>query len=386
MICELQISQLQINEETKTEMENPGSSSTSDEFSWKSWIPTPFSPSKSAVQILAPSREECDKLYNMLKREEGAVELAISAGKSVSVVFIVVKGNSISWRLRVQKHDLCFAVRVREQSDSGAVEIDVHSDRNIPFHEAVSGRIKACGQTKQYVLIFNNSYSRFTAKMCCYTVSIEKDTFSEIYESRLAANSTSESVSAGSSTFGFNSVGNTIGQTPTPENRKKVLKKLEVVSTSSSVDDFSGWEAINELVGGYDDTATKSMLDVDESCPVDVPVGEEIFHLSDEEELSLDALVSSVKFKLESEIPLSNKDRCIKLNHVEYFERDIFYSIWMDLSETLIARITLIVYQDVKEGRCSLKYKNLKCSALNLIVHMLSLLRYCREIFKTTYR
>jgi hypothetical protein len=287
----------------------------------------------------------------MLKKEKGAVEIVIPAGKSISVVFIVGKGNSISWRLRVQKHDLCFAVRVREQGESGAVEIDVHRDRTIQFHETVSGRIKACDQTKQYVLIFNNSYSRFTEKLCCYTVFIEKDTFSEIYEPRLAANASTGLVSPGSLHSGFNSVGTTVTQTPTPENRKKIMKKLEVVSSSSSCDDFSGWEAINELVGSYEESKeSELMLDVCGSHLVDVPAGEEIFLLSDEGEISQDDLVNNVKFKLESELPPSNKHQCLKLNHVEYFERDFFYSIWMDLSDMLIARITLVVYQDIQEG------------------------------------
>lgn len=285
----------------------------------------------------------------MLKKEKGAVELVVPAGNSISVIFIVGKGNSISWRLRVQKHDLCFAVRVREQGESGAVEIDVHKDRTIQFHEAVSGRIKACDQTKQYVLIFNNSYSRFTEKVCCYTVLIEKDTFSELYESRLAANASTGLVSPNPLHSGFNSVGASVNQTPTPENRKK-LKKLEVVSSSSSCDDFSGWEAINELVTSCEDKESELELDINGLHLVDIPAGEEIFLLSDEGEISQDTLVNNIKFKLESELPPLNTHQHMILNHVEYFERDFFYSIWMDLSDMLIARITLIVYQDIQEG------------------------------------
>jgi len=305
-----------------------------------------------------PSAAECEKLYDTLKGEKGAVELNIPAGKSISVVFVVSKGNCISWRLRVQKNDLSFAVRVREQGDNGAVEVDVYEARTIPYHEAVTGRIKACNQTKQYVLVFNNSYSRFTEKNCVYTVTIENDVFSEIYESKSAPDASSvpssELTPKGSVSFGFSSVGIDIAQTPTSEKRKKVLKRLKVVSESSSCEDFSGWEAINELIDARVDVDLEHNSCEFESLKYsDLPDGEDVFTLADHEGSIDFAFVHNVKFcfKLESELSIP-EELNMKLNTIEYFEKDVFYSIWMDLSELLVARITLVVYQDIKEGFC----------------------------------
>nr|CCA17715.1 conserved hypothetical protein [Albugo laibachii Nc14]CCA18361.1 conserved hypothetical protein [Albugo laibachii Nc14] len=108
--------------------------------------------------------------------EHGAVEVDISARKSLQIPFRTLLNDTVCWEFLVQNLDVDFEVRLRTQGEQGgASEWAILTRTRVPHGEQVTGEYRAT-EDATIVLVWDNSYSWARSKRIAYKAKVVRAT------------------------------------------------------------------------------------------------------------------------------------------------------------------------------------------------------------------
>jgi hypothetical protein len=90
----------------------------------------------------------------------------------MSVPFDTGSGRTLHYRFQTRKKDIGFSIRMRRMGKGGAEEVEIEPMTRVPADEEPVGGSQQVEQDCKLVLVFDNTFSFFTAKDVDYKVYI----------------------------------------------------------------------------------------------------------------------------------------------------------------------------------------------------------------------
>jgi predicted dehydrogenase len=109
----------------------------------------------------------------VLKSGSGGEELHVPARQELTTSHFVKSGSVLTWKFRVQDHDIGFAVRLRVQGDGGSTEVDVFANQRYSSGVTVQGEWSPSTDSA-LIIVWDNSYSYLREKVVAFQSCVKK--------------------------------------------------------------------------------------------------------------------------------------------------------------------------------------------------------------------